>query len=78
MHEFIIPSSPPPICITHYYCKLLRDFCAMYDLPPTLPVEAIHHTILIMTTRPWRFARIGLTRVNPSPHHLQGGWVVAG
>ena len=29
---------------------LLRDFCAIYDLPPTLHVDAIHHTILVMTT----------------------------
>jgi len=48
MHELIIPLSPPPICITHTTAILLRDFCAMYDLPPTLPFEAIHHTILIM------------------------------
>ena len=37
---------PPPICSTHTTAILLRDLCAIYDLPPTLPLYAIHHTIL--------------------------------
>jgi len=40
---------PMPICITHTTVILLRDFCAIYDLPPTLPGYAIHHTILVKT-----------------------------
>jgi len=47
--ESIIPSLLPPICVTLATAILLRDFCAMYELPPTLPLYAIHHTILIMT-----------------------------
>ena len=49
MHESVISLSPPPICITHTTAILSRDFCAIYDLPPTLSVEAIHHTILVIT-----------------------------
>jgi len=49
VQESSIPLSPPPICITHTTAILMRDFCAIYDLPPTLPVDAIHHTILVMT-----------------------------
>ena len=26
----------------------MRDFCAIYDLPSTLPVDVIHHTRLAM------------------------------
>jgi len=49
MHESVIPLSPPPMCTTHTTAIPLRDFCAICDLPPTLPVEAIHHTLLVMT-----------------------------
>ena len=49
VQESILPLSPPPICITHATAILLRDSCAIYDLPPTLPVYAIHHTILVVT-----------------------------
>jgi len=48
MHDSIFPLSPPPICMTWTTAILLRDFCAIYDLPPTLPVEAVHYTILVM------------------------------
>jgi len=40
---------PPPICITHTTAVPLRDFCAIYELSPTLLLYAIHHTILVMT-----------------------------
>ena len=46
VQESIIPLLPPPIRITHTTAIRLRDFCAIYDLHPTLPVYAIHHTIL--------------------------------
>jgi len=49
VQEPIIPLLPPPISIAHTTAIRLRDFCAIYDLPPTLPVYAIHHTILVMT-----------------------------
>jgi len=49
VHDSIIPSLPPPISITHTTAILLRDCCAIYDPPPTLPVYAIRHTILVMT-----------------------------
>ena len=42
----IIPLLPQSICITHATAILLREFCAIYDLPPTLPLYAIHNTIL--------------------------------
>ena len=40
---------PPPIFITHTTAILLRDFGAIYDLSPSLPIYGIHHTILVMT-----------------------------
>jgi len=49
VQESILPLLPPPICMTHTTAILLRDFCAIDDLPPTLPGYAIHHTILVMT-----------------------------
>ena len=51
MQESIIPILPPPIiCTTHATAILLRDCCAIYDLPrPRLPLYAIHHTILVVT-----------------------------
>jgi len=48
VQESIILLLPPPICIVHTTAILLRDVCAIYDLPPTLPVYAIHHTILVI------------------------------
>jgi len=33
----------------HYTAILLGDFCGIYILPPTLPLYAIHRTILVMT-----------------------------
>jgi len=43
------PFITPPKLLQYYCATFVRDFCAIYDLPPTLPVDAIHHTILIMT-----------------------------
>jgi len=40
---------PPPIRITHTTTILLRDFCAIYAFPPTLPLYTIHHTLLVVT-----------------------------
>jgi len=36
--------------ITPHYCNTMRDCCAIYDPPPTLPLYAIHHSILAMAT----------------------------
>jgi len=44
-HPFITP----PICIAHTTAILLHDVCAMQELFPTLPLYAIHHTLLVMT-----------------------------
>ena len=49
VQESIIPVLPPPIRITNTTAIRLRDFCAVYILPPALPLYAIHHTILVMT-----------------------------
>ena len=49
VQKSIILAFTPPIRITHTTAILLRDSCAIYDLPPTLPLYAIHHTILVMT-----------------------------
>jgi len=48
VQESIIPFLPPPILIIHTTAILLRDFCAIYDLPPALPLYAIQYTILVM------------------------------
>jgi len=39
---------PRPFRITHTTAVLLRDCCAIYDLPPSKPAYTIHHTILVM------------------------------
>jgi len=44
-HPFITP----PISVAHTTALLLHDFFAIYDPPQTLPLYAIHHTILVMT-----------------------------
>jgi len=49
VQESISPLLPPLIRITHTTAILLRDCCAIYDVPPTLPLNAIHHTILVRT-----------------------------
>jgi len=49
VHESIISLSTPPICITHATAILLRDLCALYDLPPTIPLYAMHHILLVVT-----------------------------
>jgi len=47
VQESITPLLPPPIRITPTTAIRLRDCCAIYILPPTLPSYAIHHTILV-------------------------------
>jgi len=37
-----------PTYITHTSALQFRDYCAIYDPPPTPHVHAMHHTILIM------------------------------
>ena len=37
----------PSICNAHTIAILLHDYCAVYALPPTLPLYAIHRTILV-------------------------------
>jgi len=49
VQESIIPLLPPPICITHATAIRLRDSCAIFDLPTTLLLYAIHHTMLVVT-----------------------------
>jgi len=43
-HPFIAP----PICKAYRIALLLHDDCAIHAPPPTPPVYAIHHTILVM------------------------------
>jgi len=53
VQESSIPLLPLSIRIAHTTAIRWRDFCAIYDPPPPpppiLPVDAIHHTILVMT-----------------------------
>ena len=49
VQESTIPLLPPPIRITRTIAILLRDVCAIYDLPPTSLLYAIHHTRLVIT-----------------------------
>jgi len=49
VEDSIILSVTPPISIAHTTAILLRGFCAVYDLPPNLPLYAIHHRLLVMT-----------------------------
>jgi len=35
VHESIILVLSPPTCIAHTIAKLLHDYCAIYDAPPT-------------------------------------------
>jgi len=49
MHESSIPLSPPPICMSHTAAILLREVLRNIRPPPTLPVQAIHHTRLAIT-----------------------------
>jgi len=46
--ESIILVFPPPTCKVYPIAILLHNQCAMYALPPTLPIYAIHHTMLVM------------------------------
>jgi len=39
---------PPPTCNTYPIAILLHGHCAIYAPPPTPPVYATHHTILVM------------------------------
>ena len=39
---------PPPTCEAYPVAILLHDHCAIYALPPTLLLYAIHNTILVM------------------------------
>jgi len=39
----------PPTCNAYHIAILLHAHCAIYAPPPTLPLYAIHHTILAMT-----------------------------
>jgi len=45
----IILVLPPSTCIAHTNAMVLHDYCAVYALPPTSRVYAIHHTILVIT-----------------------------
>ena len=42
-------SLPPPTCIAHNVAIRLHDYWAIYDLPSTSPLYAIHHKILLIT-----------------------------
>jgi len=53
MQESIIPVLPPPICITLATAILLRDDCAIHDLPPIVPLYAKHHTKLVIRCVYW-------------------------
>jgi len=47
--ESIIVLPPPhPTCKAYPAAILLHDHCAIYAPPPTPPLYAIHHTILVM------------------------------
>ena len=39
----------PPTCKAHPISMLMHDHCATYAPPPTPPLYAIYHTILVMT-----------------------------
>jgi len=47
VHESIILVLPPPTCNACTIAVRLHVHCAIYDAPPTPPVCAIHHTILV-------------------------------
>jgi len=50
VHESIILLLPPSTCISQTFAMPLHCYCAIYDLPPRIPLCcAIHYTILIMT-----------------------------
>jgi len=49
VHESIILLLPPPTCIAHMVARLLQDYCAIFEPPPTDRYYAIHHTILCIT-----------------------------
>ena len=46
--ESLIFLLPLPTCIVYHIAILLHDHCAIYDLPPSPPLYAIHHTISVM------------------------------
>jgi len=49
VHESIILLLPTPTCIARTIAMLFHVYCAIYDAtPPTPPVYATHHTILVM------------------------------
>jgi len=48
VHESIILCYSLPICIADTIATPLHDYCAIYDLPVTPLLYAIHHTILIV------------------------------
>jgi len=53
LQSFIVEVNHPFNALPHLqslpYCNtLLHDHCAIYARPPTLPFDAIHHTILVM------------------------------
>ena len=38
----------PPTCTAHTVAIVLHDYCARYAPPSTLPLYALHHTILVI------------------------------
>jgi len=74
--RIIIHLLPRPIRTTLTTAIPLRDFCAIYVPPPTLPLYAIHHAILVMTIscKGKVAARVWFRRI-PDSLDKTGGWV---
>jgi len=64
-----------PIRTTHTTAIRLRDFCAIYDLPSTHRVYAVHHTILVMATQLWFESHGG--RKPGASRSRRAVWVIA-
>jgi len=48
VHESIVLSFFRRACIARTIAIRLHDYCAIYDAPPTSPLYAINHTILVI------------------------------
>ena len=46
--SIILLLPPPPTCNAYPIAILMHGHCAIYASPPTPPLYAIHHTILVM------------------------------
>ena len=51
MRESIVPLFLRPACIAHTVAILLHDYWAIYDPPSTSLLDAIHHTLLVITSK---------------------------